>query len=144
MKPVECVGRYPGRYLAAIYWLVTDREERLPTGELSTRLGVSPASTTEMTKKLNAAGFVDYEKYRGVELTPRGRTVATELARRQCIVRTFFASELETELDAETSYRIGYSLPTTGIRRLRELADQPPNGCCHETTGRRETCLREA
>lgn len=79
-----------------------------------------------MVKHLDAAGLVDYEKYRGVEVTARGRAVARELTRRQRIVRAFFASNLDVTLDVETGYRIGYCLPRAGIRALSDCLDRPP------------------
>lgn len=140
-RPSECIGRHPGRYLTAVYWLATDREGRLATGRLSDYLGVSPASVTEMIQKLAAAGLVDHEKHRGSDLTRRGEAVARELAWRQCIVRTFFASNLDFELDADTGYRIGHSVSSAGIRRLRERIDHPPSDRCRTRTCGRDRCL---
>lgn len=86
-----------------------------------------------MVKQLDAAGLVDYEKYRGVEVTARGSAVARELALRRCIVRTFFAAKLDVDLDVETGYRIGYSLPRAGIRGLYDRLDRPPSDCRSST-----------
>lgn len=97
-RPAHCIDRHPGGYLTAVYWLEKEHGERLRTGELGDHLDVSPASATEMAERLAADGFVDHVKHRGIELTERGATVGQELARRQCIVRTFFVSELDAEL----------------------------------------------
>jgi Mn-dependent DtxR family transcriptional regulator len=119
-RPSTCVDRRRGRYLRAVLLVTLDRDRRVRTGEVSDRLGVSPASVTGMFERLAADGLVDYEKHRGVELTRRGQEVARELVRRQCVVRTFFDAELDVSLPAETGYRMGYVLSDVGIERLRE------------------------
>jgi len=129
--PDHCVDRGPGRYLAAIYWVVGGADRRARPGAIGDRLGVEPASVTEMFVRLDDAGLVDYEKQRGVELTERGGTVARELAWRQCAVRAFFGARLDAELDAGTAYRIGYTLPEQGIERLSELVGhRAETACC--------------
>lgn len=138
----ERIDREPGRYLTAMYWLGTERDQqRITTGGLSDHLNVSPASVTEMIGKLARVGLVDYEEYRGSELTEHGETIARDLAWRQCIVRTFFASKLEYELDADTSYRIGYSLPASAVEGLREFVEHPPNDCCQVGACWHDYCL---
>lgn len=136
-RPAHCIDRHPGGYLTAVYWLEKEHGERLRTGELGDHLDVSPASATEMAERLAADGFVDHVKHRGIELTERGATVGQELARRQCIVRTFFVSELDAELASTGD--VGYVLSETGVERLRELVGHqrevcPPSNC-------RDRCL---
>ncbi|MFB6270041.1 MAG: metal-dependent transcriptional regulator [Halobacterium sp.] len=127
--PGDCVGRRAGRYLTAVYWL-RDDGERVTTGAVSDRLGVAPASVTEMFERLAADGFLDYEQHAGVALTDRGGRVASELAWRQCVVRTFFAAELGLESDARRGYRVGYALPGDGVEELRRLVDHAAADCC--------------
>jgi len=135
--PVDCVDRRTGRYLTAVYWLAAaaegdagDGSEYVRTGAVGDRLGVAPATVTEMFDRLAADGLVAYEKHAGVALTDRGEAVGRELAWRQCVVRTFFASELGVEFGAGDSYRFGYALPDHGVRELRALVDHPGDGCC--------------
>lgn len=82
-----------------------------------------------MFEKLAVNGFLDYEKHHGVELTRRGESIGQELAWRRRTVRTFFVTALDTELDFEASYRIGYVLPERGVKRLYELADPSTDQC---------------
>lgn len=131
--PADCVDRRTGRYLTAVYWLeaaADDHREHVRTGAVGDRLGVTPATVTEMFDRLAADGLVAYEKHAGVALTDRGETVGSELAWRQCVVRTFFASELGVEFDAGDSYQFGYVLPDHGVRELRALVDHPGEDCC--------------
>jgi len=128
--PDHCVDRGPGRYLTAIYWIAGESDRRARPGSIGDRLGVEPASVTEMLVRLADAGLVGYEKRQGVEPTDRGEIVARELAWRQCAVRTFFAARLDAELDAGTAYRIGYALPEQGVARLAELVGHRAESPC--------------
>lgn len=139
--PEGCIGRHPGRYLVAIYWLQNKSDHRVQTGELSESLSVQPASVTEMLGRLDDDSFVKYEKYHGTKLTNRGNTVARELAWRQCTVRVFFAAQLDLELNAHTAYQIGYTLPTHGVQRLSDLAGQRQSVSCCGTTATESSCL---
>lgn len=126
---MDCVDRRAGRYLAAVYWLADGDCERVRTGAVSDRLGVAPASVTEMFERLAADGLFDYEPHTGVKLTDRGESVASELAYRQCVVRTFFATELDLEVGSRQGYRFGYALPGDGVEALRALVDHAPERC---------------
>lgn len=137
IDPGDCVDRRAGRYLTAIYWLAGDGHQRVHTGEVSDRLGVAPASVTEMFETLAADALVNYEKHSGVTLSERGGTVASELAYRQCVVRTFFAAELDYEFGAGAGYRFGYTIPSNGIEELRALVGHAHGHCVRkpDTTG---------
>jgi len=52
------------------------------TGDLAKRLGVSPASATEMVQRLSKRGFVIYTPYKGVQLTEDGLEHGRRLKRR--------------------------------------------------------------
>lgn len=122
--------RSPGRYLLAIYWIWSVEQRRVRPGKISDRLDVQPASVTEMIDRLDRVGYVNYEKHHGVVITDEGRQLARELASRQCTVRTFFADRVDAELTAEEAYRIGYTLPKTGIERLLETVDPACETAC--------------
>jgi DtxR family Mn-dependent transcriptional regulator len=112
------VDRTAARYLFAIATL--SEGDRVTTGELQEYLGVAPASVTQMVSKLAERGLVDHEKYAGVTLTDDGEAVATRVVRRFCAVTNFFDSVLETTLDEQTAFEIGYQLPEAAVDRLRE------------------------
>ncbi|MFC7157472.1 metal-dependent transcriptional regulator [Halomarina halobia] len=137
-RPVE---RRPGRYLLAVYWLGRIDGARVRTGAVGDYLGVHPASVTEMFSKLAAAALLDYEKHRGVELTDRGERAAGELAWRQCVVRSFFATELDAAIGDDDAYLIGYTLPERSVARLRTRIERPCERSCPELPARAEHCL---
>ncbi len=50
--------------------------------DIAANLGISQASVTNMIQKLDAEGYLVYERYRGVVLTQEGRKIGQEIARR--------------------------------------------------------------
>ncbi len=78
-------------YLKAIYDL---GETNVKTQELATMLSVSAASVSGMLKKLFKLKLIDYEKYRGVSLTPSGRKIALETLRHHRLIETYLAEAL--------------------------------------------------
>ncbi|WP_117595373.1 metal-dependent transcriptional regulator [Haloprofundus halophilus] len=134
------VERGTGRYLVAIYWATTATDGRVRTGDVSCRLGVAPASVTEMFAKLTDAGFVRYERYDGVELTERGERLAQRLAWRQCVVETFFCRETGAPLESDVAYDLAYALPIAGIERLNARVRTPCPHACQSVAGGVDAC----
>jgi Mn-dependent DtxR family transcriptional regulator len=52
------------------------------TGDLAAKLGVSPASATEMVQRLATRGYLEYIPYKGARLTPQGLTHGQKMKRR--------------------------------------------------------------
>ena len=67
--------------------------------DIASSLKVRRASVTSMVQKLGRAGFVQYEKYRGLVLTDQGREVARNIQNRHATLSRFFSL---FGLDAET------------------------------------------
>lgn len=77
-------------YLKAIYKLCA-AHGRASTNHLAERLEVTPASVSGMIKKLAETDppLVDYEKHRGVVLTPQGEKVALEIIRHHRLLELY-------------------------------------------------------
>jgi DtxR family Mn-dependent transcriptional regulator len=77
-------------YLKAIYELTTT-EGRASTNDLAAQLDVKPASVSGMIKKLSETvpPLVEYEKHRGVILTPEGEKVALEIIRHHRLLELY-------------------------------------------------------
>jgi len=118
-----------GRYLLELFWAVKD-DERVGTGTVSDRLGVTEPSATEMLGKLGDDGFVDHEKYDGTRPTDHGREVAAALAWRYCIVADFFRETLDAPVDDATAYEIGVRLPPEAATALGEKVGLPCQHAC--------------
>lgn len=86
-------------YAKAIYSLYGRSEEPVSTSALAERLGVSPASTSAMVKRLESLGLVKREPYHGVVLTPAGERVALEVIRHHRLLELYLAEALGMSWD---------------------------------------------
>lgn len=77
-------------YLKAIYKL-SAMGGRATTTELANLLKVTPASVTGMVQRLASddPSWVDYQKHRGVSLTPEGERAALEIIRHHRLIEMF-------------------------------------------------------
>ena len=62
-------------YLKAVYEIIEQRGYAR-VRDVSRELGVRPSTVVEMMRKLHNRGFVVYEKYGSITLTPQGKEVA--------------------------------------------------------------------
>src|SRR3954453_5180801 len=86
-------------YAKAIFSLQERGTGAVTTTALAERLGVTAGSVSAMVKKLDAAGLVAHEPYRGVTLTPQGRRVALEGIRHHRLIGVFLAEVLDMPWD---------------------------------------------
>lgn len=59
--------------------------------DIASLLGISQASVTNMVRRMDAEGLIDYEKYRGLILTATGRSVAQKIALRHGLLTEFLS-----------------------------------------------------
>jgi Mn-dependent DtxR family transcriptional regulator len=57
--------------------------------DIASALKISQASVTNMVKRLDAEGFLKYEKYRGLALTNAGEKLARNIAHRHQLLSDF-------------------------------------------------------
>jgi len=81
-------------YLEALYTL-TQNGKTAGTSEISRRLKISPASVTEMLKKLAEMDYIQYSRYQGVTLSPKGFALAEKMARKHRILERFLHDVLK-------------------------------------------------
>jgi DtxR family Mn-dependent transcriptional regulator len=75
-------------YLETIYRL-EEEGQVARTGEIAKHLHVAPPSVTDMLQKLEKAGLVEYEPYKGVNLTEKGRAVGKRQLEKHRIMQAF-------------------------------------------------------
>lgn len=77
-------------YLKVVYKL-EEREGSPPvsTGDVARSMDVSPASASNMIKRLDDLDFLTYEAYEGATLTKPGRTVALEVIRHHRLLELY-------------------------------------------------------
>lgn len=85
-------------YLKHIYRLSLDHSP-VKTSHLAQALELSPAAVTEMLKRLDQHGLVDYTRYQGVALSASGRKRALLVLRRHRLWEVFLTRVLGLEWD---------------------------------------------
>jgi len=116
-------------YLERIHELIEEKGYARVV-DIASSLKVKQASVTSMVQKLGEAGYLNYEKYRGLMLTNKGREVARRIQNRHETLSRFFSL---FGLDAETQRRdiegIEHHLSPATVEILSDLAqffeDQP-------------------
>jgi Mn-dependent DtxR family transcriptional regulator len=88
-------------YLERIHELIEEKGYARVV-DIAESLQVRQASVTSMVQKLGEQGYLNYEKYRGLMLTDKGREVACNIQKRHEILARFFS---QFGLDAETQLR---------------------------------------
>ena len=58
---------------------LVDQKGYARVADIAASLGLSRSAVSNMVRRLAARGFVNYEKYRGLTLTPEGRAVAKHI-----------------------------------------------------------------
>jgi Mn-dependent DtxR family transcriptional regulator len=80
------------------------------TGDLAARLGVSPASATEMVQRLASRGLLEYLPYKGARLTPDGLVHGQKMKRRHRLAEVLL-ERLPYEGNAhETACRLEHAI----------------------------------
>jgi len=112
--------------------------EIVKTSDLANRLEVSPASVTEMLKKLASRDLVTHIPYRGSRLTSQGFILANKVKRRQLLIEILLtdvvgirsnsrrlAANFEHHLDQESEYELdkalGFPSETLDGRKISDI-----------------------
>jgi DtxR family Mn-dependent transcriptional regulator len=84
-------------YLKGIYELQREYGAPVKTSLIAESLDVTAPTVTSMMEKLEERGLVAREKYKGVELTEEGETVAVEIIRHHRLLEAFLVDHLDYE-----------------------------------------------
>jgi Mn-dependent DtxR family transcriptional regulator len=103
-KRPECTFRMED-YLETIYELV-QHKGYATLADIAEYLNVQPPSVTTMMRRLDESGLLNYEKYRGIQLTEKGMDIAKIIHDRHSVLSEFLkligVSEKIANEDAES------------------------------------------
>ncbi|MBR3605397.1 MAG: metal-dependent transcriptional regulator [Candidatus Gastranaerophilales bacterium] len=71
--------------------------------DISKKLNISRASTTEALKKLASKGYINYERYETISLTESGKEIAQKVVSKHLVLQEFFEQTLGLSKE-EASY----------------------------------------
>lgn len=120
-------------YLKTIFQSTEESGELVATNTISHILDTTAASVTDMLKRLADKGLIDYEKYKGVQLTTKGDHIARNLLRKHRLWETFLVNKLQFNWDevheiAEQLEHIQSSLLTDRLEEFLGYPQQDPHG----------------
>lgn len=109
-------------YLERIHELIEEKGYARVV-DIASSLQVKQASVTSMVQKLGEMGYLNYEKYRGLILTEKGRTVATNIQKRHETLSRFFSLfGLDVETQKADIEGIEHHLSPATVDILADLA----------------------
>ena len=114
-------------YLKAIWSATEWGDAPLSTNSLAARMGTTAPNVTETVKRLAAQGLVEYQPYKPVTLTGKGREHAIAMVRRHRLLESFLAATLGyswDEVHAEAE-RLEHAASDELIERIDQMLGRP-------------------
>lgn len=114
-------------YLKAIYHLSDAGKSAVTTNVLAESMNNRAASVTDMIKKLSAKGVISYEKYRGVNISEKGKREALKVIRKHRLWETFLVDKLNFNWDEvhEVAEQLEHIQSTLLIEKLDSFLGHP-------------------
>lgn len=108
-------------HIEQIYLLI-EQKGYARVSDIAEALSVLPSSVTKMVQKLDKDGYLIYEKYRGLSLTPKGEKLGKRLVQRHELLEQFLRL---IGVEEETIYGdvegIEHHLSWNSIERIADL-----------------------
>lgn len=110
-------------YLERIHELIQEKGYARVV-DIASSLNIKQASVTSMVQKLGELGYLNYEKYRGLILTDKGREVARNIQRRHETLSRFFSLlGVDSETQRNDIEGIEHHLSPVTVDVLADLAE---------------------
>ncbi len=108
-------------YLETLYKFGS-KDSYVSTTTLSKELGIAPGSVTQMLKKLEDIGYIDYVPYKGANLTDEGIKIAQKITRKHRILERFLKDVLKIKDE---------NLHAQACEMEHSLSDEAERAICH-------------
>jgi Mn-dependent DtxR family transcriptional regulator len=108
-------------YLERIHELI-EAKGYARVADIAVQLGIAPASVTAMVQKMAKAGLLNYERYRGLTLTPTGAATALGIRHRHRVL-TAFLTQLGVPADvvARDVEGLEHHLSSVSVEKIEGL-----------------------
>ena len=111
-------------YLKTIHNL-SAKEGHARIRDIASVLKIKPPSVSQMVRKLAKLGYVEYERYGSVKLTPKGRNTAKEIKKRHGLISEFFVCiGVPKKTADEDACRIEHHLHPKTMRQLVKFIEK--------------------
>ncbi|MBR5502931.1 MAG: metal-dependent transcriptional regulator [Methanobrevibacter sp.] len=108
-------------YLETLYKFGS-KDSYVSTTTLSKELGIAPGSVTQMLKKLEDIGYIEYVPYKGAFLTAEGNKIAQKITRKHRILEKFLKDVLNIKDE---------NLHAQACQMEHSLSDEAERAICH-------------
>jgi DtxR family Mn-dependent transcriptional regulator len=107
--------------------LLQEQTPWVPISVLADELSVSPVSANQMCRRLENKEMVEYQPYKGVQLTPAGEEIAMRVLRKRRLWEVFLADKLNIEPKEaeEMACRFEHVTPDLLANRLAGFLGNP-------------------
>ena len=114
-------------YLKAIYHLSQTGDCDVTTNALAEEIKTTPASVSDMIKKLSKKKVVNYQKYKGVNVSEEGKLIALQVIRKHRLWEVFLVEKLSFNWDQvhEVAEQLEHIKSPLLIQRLDEFLGYP-------------------
>ena len=114
-------------YLKAIYHLSQTGDCDVTTNALAEEMKTTPASVSDMIKKLSKKKVVNYQKYKGVNVSEEGKLIALQVIRKHRLWEVFLVEKLSFNWDQvhEVAEQLEHIKSPLLIQRLDEFLGYP-------------------
>ena len=108
-------------YIEAVYNIFIQKG-KVKAIDVSRKLGVSRASTTEALQKLESLGLINYGHYGAISITEDGNIKAKEIIKKHETLAMFFENILGVEhnLAEETACKIEHVIDNDILKKLEQ------------------------
>ncbi|WP_422122181.1 transcriptional regulator MntR [Planococcus sp. X10-3] len=108
-------------HIEIIYSLI-EQKGYARVSDIAEALSVLPSSVTKMVQKLDKDGYLIYERYRGLVLTPQGQKLGKRLVKRHDLLEQFLRLiGVEEERIYDDVEGIEHHLSWNSINRIADL-----------------------
>jgi DtxR family Mn-dependent transcriptional regulator len=113
------VNKIEEEYLKTIYQLI-QKQGKARVSYIAKKLNTRPASVTEMIQKLHRKGFVDYERYNPITLTPNGEVLAKAVCKKHKVLKEFLQRVLgiDKKIAAEDACKMEHVIHAETVTQL--------------------------
>ena len=110
-------------YLEAVLQLIRDKGYAT-TSDISAVLKVKPPTVSKMIRRLATKGYLEYERYRGMKLSPSGERIAKSVIKRHQVISEFMSMMgVDEETAFEDTEGIEHHVHQSTLRRLERLGE---------------------
>ncbi len=108
-------------YLERIHELI-EAKGYARVADIAEQLRIAPASVTSMVQKMAKAGLLNYERYRGLTLTPTGEAAALGIRHRHRVLTAFLTSlGVPADVAARDVEGLEHHLSSVSVEKIESL-----------------------